>query len=83
VAALRATAEASAAPCDLHGGLQGDPVPVSATVLEDPALVDRAEQLLVRRYGLLARASRLSDRIRKRDRYVVVAIDVPEGEPVP
>ncbi len=76
---LRGESQLLIAPCDVRGELQGDPVPASATVIDDPQLLARASDLIVRRYGLIGWFTTWLARLRKQDR-VVLVIDVP---PVP
>ena len=68
------------APCDFRGGLQGDAVAATATVIDDPELLARTQALLVRRYGLVGKLFLWLDRVRKRD-LVVLAIEVPPPAP--
>ena len=75
---LRNNAEVAIAPCDVRGGLQGDPVPGSAAIIEDPALVERVEHLVGARYGLVGWLFIWWGKVRKRES-VVLALDVPEG----
>ena len=75
---LRNNAEVAIAPCDVRGELQGDPVPGTATIIEDPALVERVERLIGARYGLLGRLSIWWSKVRNRAA-VVLALDIPEG----
>jgi hypothetical protein len=65
------------APCDVRGGLQGDPVVATAQVIEDPALIDRVRRLVVDRYGVVGWFFVWLDKVRKRES-VVLAIEVPE-----
>jgi len=39
------------APCDQRGGVQGDAVDATATVIADPGLVSRVQELIGNRYG--------------------------------
>lgn len=72
---LRNNAEVAIAPCDVRGGLQGDPVTGSASIIEDPALVERVERLVGGRYGLLGRLFIWWSEVRNRE-LVVLALDV-------
>ena len=75
---LRQDSRVTVAPCDQRGNLQGDPVPATAAVIEDGDLIARVAELMRNRYGLAARIMQSVDRARRRTRYVVIAIDVPE-----
>ena len=75
---LRNNAEVAIAPCDVLGELQGDPVPGTAAIIEDPALVERVERLIGGRYALLGRLFIWWSRVRKRES-VVLALDVPDS----
>ena len=77
---LARNAELQVAPCDFRGGLQGDAVAATAIVIDDPELLARAQDLLVRRYGLAGRFFLWLDRVRNRE-LVVLAIDVPMPAP--
>ena len=77
---LTRNAAVQIAPCDFRGGLQGDPVAATATVIDDPELVARGQALLVRRYGLVGKLFLWLDRVRKRE-LVVLAIAVPPTPP--
>lgn len=76
---LRNNAHVTIAPCDARGGLQGDPVDGTATVIEDPELIGRVERLVFDRYGVAARVMRLLDKARRSASYVVLAIAVEEA----
>ncbi len=78
---LRSNRQATVGPCDLRGSLQGDPVPATATVIDDPELVARVERLLADRYGALVRLVVLLRRLLGKDAYVALAIDVPAPPP--
>lgn len=76
---LRNNSRVTLAPCDARGGLQGDPVDATATIIEDPELVARTEQLIRSRYGVAAALMHLLDRVRRQGDYAVLAIEVPQG----
>ncbi len=64
---LRHTPRVLLAVCDRRGRVApGAPeAEGTATLVADPAAIDRLGDLLVRKYGLLARAMRLSARLRR------------------
>ena len=72
---LRNNSNVLLAPCDFRGGLQGDPVPAVATIVEDPELVRRARAALRSKYRLLSRALAVRNRVRPRPQ-VVLAFDI-------
>jgi PPOX class probable F420-dependent enzyme len=74
---LRHNPAVAIAPCDFRGGLQGDPVDATASVIEDPDLIDRAKGLIVSRYGIVGRFFIWLAKVRKEES-VVLAIDVPK-----
>ncbi len=78
---LRNNAAVSVAPCDSRGGLQGDPVDATATIIDDPELVARTKDLITQRYGLFATVLQWLDRIRGNVPYVALAIEVPVAAP--
>jgi hypothetical protein len=64
---LRHTPRVLLAPCDMRGRVApGTPeAEGTATLVTDPGAIDRLGDLLVRKYGLLARAMRFSARLRR------------------
>ena len=79
VTRLRNNEHITIAPCDVRGGLQGDPVDATAAVIDDPELVSRVEDLLRQRYGLMARVLGWLNRMRGKEHNVALAITVPPG----
>jgi hypothetical protein len=58
------------APCDFRGGLKGEWVDATVTIL-DAAGAARGHQLLDAKYGLLKRIGNLFSRLRGRERTVM------------
>lgn len=79
---LRRDQHVTVAPCDVRGNLQGDPVRGVATVITNPELIERAEELVQQRYGMMARVLRLMSKIRGGRDSVVIAITVTGDEPL-
>lgn len=77
---VRRDPRVTVAPCDPRGNLLGDPAEATATVVDDPALIARVEHLMRTRYGPAARIMQALDKARRRTKYVVIAIDVPEDD---
>ena len=75
---IRNNNEVTVAPCDARGGLQGDPVPGRAELLDAPELIDRARGLLRRKYGWQAYAADLLARLRGGRDHMVVAIQLDD-----
>jgi hypothetical protein len=65
---IRHTPRVLLAPCDARGRVAAGAVDTEAvaTVVEDPAAVAELQRLLIRKYGLLARAIRLLSVVRRR-----------------
>lgn len=74
---LRNNPAVALAPCSFSGELRGDEVPGTATIVDDPELLERVRQLVAGRYGLIGKLSIGWSRFRERDS-VVLAIDVAE-----
>lgn len=75
---LRNSADVAIAPCDVRGELQGDPIHGTASIIEDPALVERVQRLVGGRYGLLGWFFIWWSRVRRRES-VVLVLDVPDS----
>lgn len=76
---IRNNPKVTVAPCDVRGGLQGDPVEGRAELLAAPDLVDRAARLLRRKYGWQARAAEAWSRLRGGRDSIVVAVRLSDG----
>lgn len=67
---LRNSSRAEVAPCDVRGGLRGEWLPATATLVEDEATEERAYRALRAKYGWQMRltdlGSRLTGKIGKR-----------------
>jgi PPOX class probable F420-dependent enzyme len=79
---LRRSPRARVAPCDVRGGVHGSWQDVSARLVDDRGLVERAHAALRAKYGwqmwLLDAGSRLSGRIRRRA-WIEIAVDAGGG----
>ena len=80
VTRLRADPRVELRPCDIRGRVRpGTPaVPAVATVIEDPAAVERGRELLRRKYPVQLRAVELPGRLRRRrGASVLLRITIP------
>ncbi len=68
---IRNNPQVQIAPCDVRGGLKGDPMPARARLLSEEAF-PAADRALTRKYGLL---KRLFDLFQRRSKRVYLAIE--------
>lgn len=77
---IRNRGHVQVAPCDQRGRLQGAYVDAAARVLDDPADIERVQQLHRAKYGVVFRLFALAGRVVRRGRnYAAIEITVPSA----
>lgn len=77
---IRANGRASVAPCDARGNPLGDFIPMRARIVQDEAIIRRADALYKRRYGFQRVLLGWFNRLRGRQAFPVLIELSPEED---